>query len=81
MRAVIGLLALLASNAYSQLKLSNFYNDAIVYQTNEIVKASINCEFGFCKKRVTNEKDDVVWLVLPECDKGEAELSKERFKY
>ena len=51
-----------------------------MYQTNEIDKASLNCEFGFCKTKVVEKKDDVVWLVLPECDKGEAELSKEKLK-
>ena len=81
MKTILCFLALFVSNAQSQLALSSFYGDAIVYKTNEIVKISSNCEFGFCQKKVIDEKDDVIWLVLPDCDKGEAELSKEKYKY
>jgi hypothetical protein len=80
MKIFLYLLIFFVSKAYPQLELSNSYNDAIVYQANEIDKASLNCEFGFCKTKVVEKKDDVVWLVLPECDKGEAELSKEKLK-
>jgi hypothetical protein len=80
MRTFICLLCLAAFEAHSQLKLSSFHNDAIIYQTNEIGRASLNCEFGFCKKKVIEDKDSVVWMVLPECGTGEAELSKQKYK-
>ena len=80
MKIFLFLLIFFVSKAYPQLELSNSYNDAIVYHTNEIDKASLNCEFGFCKAKVVEKEGDVVWMVLPECDKGEAELSKEKLK-
>jgi len=80
MKTILCLLIFFVSKAYPQLDLSNSYHDSIVYQTNEIDKASLNCEFGFCKTKVVENEGAVVWLVLPECDKGEAELSKEKLK-
>jgi hypothetical protein len=80
MKIILCLLTLFVPTTYSQLKLSNLYDDAIIYQTNEIGRASLKCEFGFCKKKVIDEKDSVVWLVLPECGTGEAELSKQKYK-
>jgi hypothetical protein len=80
MKTILCLLILFVSKAYSQLELSNPYNDAILYQTNEVDKASLNCEFGFCKTKVVENEGVVVWMVLPECDKGEEELSKEKLK-
>jgi hypothetical protein len=59
----------------------SLYTDHITYKTNEIVKATENCEFGFCKTKLVEESKDVVYaLVLPECDKGKSEASKEKYK-
>jgi hypothetical protein len=57
------------------------YHDHITYKTNEIVNAIQNCEFGFCKPKLVEESKDVVYaLVLPDCDKGKCEASKEKYK-
>ena len=59
------------------------YNDHITYKTNEIVNAIENCEFGFCKPKLVEESKvevEVYALVLPECDKGKCEASKEKYK-
>ena len=58
------------------------YNDHITYKTNEIVNAIGNCEFGFCKPKLVEESKEVevYALVLPECDKGKCEASKEKYK-
>ena len=69
------LLLLLVSNIYAQE-----LNDYIIYTTNNIVEISSNCQLGFCKKKVEETKDGVVWMVLPECNEGKAELSNQKLK-
>ena len=60
----------------------SLYNDHITYKTNEIVNAIGNCEFGFCKPKLIEESKEVevYALILPECDKGKYEASKEKYK-
>jgi hypothetical protein len=55
-------------------------NDYIIYTTNNIVEISNNCQLGFCQKKVVEAKDGVVWMVLPECNEGKAELSNQKYK-
>lgn len=77
-KTIFLLLILLTLNSYSQLVSLDY--DGIVYQTNEIVKATANCELGFCKKKVEETKDGVVWMVIPECNEGKAQLSNQKLK-
>ena len=57
------------------------YNDHITYKTNEIVNVIQNCEFGFCKPKLVEESKEVVYaIVIPDCDKGKCEASKEKYK-
>lgn len=75
------LLLLLVSNSYAQeLRLESLGYDGIIYTTNDIVEISSNCQLGFCKKKVEETKDGVVWMVLPECNEGKAELSNQKLK-
>lgn len=80
MLRVLAVLLFAEMSAKAQLQ-NSIESDGIVYQQNEIEKASANCELGFCKKKVVEDGPVVVWFVLPECSKGEAELSKEKYKY
>lgn len=74
-------LILLSLNINAQeLKLESLGYDGIIYTTNDIVKVSNNCQLGFCKKKVEETKDGVVWMVIPECNEGKAELSNQKYK-
>lgn len=74
-------LILLSLNINAQeLKLESLGYDGIIYTTNDIVEVSNNCQLGFCKKKVEETKDGVVWMVIPECNEGKAELSNQKYK-
>lgn len=65
--------------SYSQQLDTSFY-DGITYITNNINEITENCELGFCKKKIVETNNNVFWIVLPECSKGRAELSKQKLK-
>lgn len=72
---------LLSANINAQeLRLESLKYDGIVYTTNDIVEISSKCQLGFCQKKVDETKDGVVWMVLPECNGGKAELSNQKYK-